>query len=69
MRPGIIQQIVLLYVEGCVIHFRQILKIRFSGAYDFRSIFHITYTLICWKFFFCVDCLLSDSCQWANATF
>lgn len=64
-----IEKIVLLYVKGCVVQFRQLFKIRYSRAYDFRSIFHVSYTLICWKIFFFLVSFLSDSFQWAKVTF
>lgn len=69
MRPGMIEKIVLLYVKGCVVQFRQLFKIRYSRAYDFRSIFHVSYTLICWKIYFFLVSFLSDSFQWAKVTF
>lgn len=49
MRPGIVRKIVLLYVKGCAVQLRKLSEISFSWVYDFRSIFHITYILICWK--------------------
>lgn len=69
MRPGMIEKIVLLYVKGCVVQFRQLFKIRYSRAYDFRSIFHASYTLICWKIYFFLVSFLSDNFQWAKVTF
>lgn len=69
MRPGMIEKIVLLYVKGCVVQFRQLFKIRYSRAYDFRSIFHVSYTLICWKIYFFLVSFLSDNFQWAKVTF